>query len=78
MTQDRKQLIISVPDRKAGSCLDPKLPGTALQEGGKKVPSLPSSSKKSQLRPSGDGETMRRDKEESIQDVMKEDQRPTE
>jgi hypothetical protein len=26
----------SVPDRETGSCLDPMLPGTGLQEGGKK------------------------------------------
>jgi hypothetical protein len=31
----------SVPDRKMGNCLDTKLPGTSLQEGGKKGPALP-------------------------------------
>jgi hypothetical protein len=68
----------NVPDRKMGSCLDPKFPGTGLQEGGKKGPGLPSPGKKSQLRPSRGGETMRGDKEESIPDAMKEDQQPTE
>jgi hypothetical protein len=45
---------------------------------GEKGPGQSSPSTKSQLEPSRDGETMRRGKEESIQDVMKEDQRPTE
>ncbi len=67
-----------MPDRETGSCLDPKLPGTGLQEGGKKGPSPPSLGRKSQLEPSTDGETMRRDKEESIPEAMKEDQRPAE
>jgi hypothetical protein len=31
----------SEPDRKTGDWLDPKLPGTGLQEGGKKGPALP-------------------------------------
>ncbi len=69
---------INVPDRKTGSYLDPKLPGIGLQEGGKKGPGPPSPSKKSQLRPSRDPKTMKGDKEESILDAMKEDQRPTE
>jgi hypothetical protein len=73
-----KVCVVCVPDRKTGSCLDPKLQGNGLQEGEKKGPGLPSHSKKSQLRPCRDGETMRGDKEESIPDAMKEDQRPTE
>jgi hypothetical protein len=45
---------------------------------GGKGPGVPSPGTKNQLRPSKDGETMRVDKEESIPDAMKEDQRPTE
>jgi hypothetical protein len=67
-----------VPDREVGNCLDPELPGTGLQERGKKGPGPPRPSKKSQLEPNRDGETMGRGKEESIQDMMEEDQWPTE
>ncbi len=69
---------MNVPHREAGNCLDPELPGTGLQEGGKKGPGPPSPSKKSQLEPSRDGEIMGRGKEEPIPEVMKEDQQSTE
>ncbi len=45
--------------------------------GGRGGRSPPSPGKKSQLESSKDGETMERDKEEPIPDVMEEDQRPT-
>jgi hypothetical protein len=61
-----------------GSCLDPELPGTGLQKERGEGPGPPYSGEKSQLKPSRDGENMRRDREEPILDVMKEDQRPTE
>ncbi len=64
-------MYIVVLDRETGSGLD-------LAGRGKKGPGPPNPSKKSQLEPCRDGETMRRDKEESIPDTMKEDQRPTE
>jgi hypothetical protein len=64
---------VLVADTKMGSCLDPKLPGTDLQEGGKKGPGPPSPGEKSQLRPSRDGETVRGDKEVSIWGTMKKD-----
>jgi hypothetical protein len=68
---------LSMPDRETGSCLDPKLPGTGLQVRRKRA--WPAQSwLKSQLEPSRDEGTMRRGKEESIPDMMKEDQRPTE
>ncbi len=41
------------------------------------VPGPSCSGEKSQLEPSRDGENMRRGREEPIQDMMKEDQRPT-
>jgi hypothetical protein len=66
-------VILLVPNRTTGSCLDPKLTRTSLQEGGKKGPGLPSLDKKSQLKPSRDGETMIGDKEEPIPDAMMED-----
>ncbi len=47
-----------VPNRKTSSCLDPKFPGTGLQEGrggGGGGPGPPISGKKSPLRPSRDG-----------------------
>jgi hypothetical protein len=69
---------ICVPDREAGSCVDPELPGTGLQERGKYYLDLSSPSKKSQLEPIRDEGTMGRGKEEPILDVMEEDQRLTE
>ncbi len=45
---------------------------------GEKGPGPPSPSKMSQLEPSRDGETMRRNKDESILDAMREDQGQTE
>jgi hypothetical protein len=68
----------SVPNKETGSCLDPKLHGTGLQKEGGEGPSPFYSREKSQLEPSRDGENMRRDREEPIPDLMKEDQRPTE
>ncbi len=68
---------VNVPDRETGSCPDSKPPGTVCRKG-EKGPSPPSPGKKSQLEPSRDGETTKRDKEESIPDAMKEDQRSTE
>ncbi len=65
-------------NRKIGNCLDPELPGTGLHKGGDAGPGPPCSRIKSQLGPSRDVEKWRRDKEEPILDVMKEDQRPTE
>jgi hypothetical protein len=61
-----------------GSCLDPELPGTSLQKEGDEGPSPPYPGEKCQLEPSRDEENMRRDREEPILDVMKEDQWPTE
>jgi hypothetical protein len=58
-----------VPDRETGSCLDPRFAGR-----GKKSPASLALVKRVQLEPSRDVETMRRDKEEPIPDVMKEDQ----
>jgi hypothetical protein len=70
-----KQMEI-VLDREMGSCLDPKLPGTGLRNG-EKGPGPPFPGKESQLEPGTDEGTMRREKEEYILDVMKEDQWPT-
>jgi hypothetical protein len=70
--------IICVPDRKTGSCQEPELPGTGPQKEGGEGPSPQNSGEKSQLEPSRDGENMRRDREDPILDVVKEDQRPTE
>jgi hypothetical protein len=67
-----------VPDKETGSCLDPELPGTGLQKEGGEGPSPPYPGEKSQLEPSRDGENMRREREEPIKDMMKEDQRLTE
>ncbi len=67
-----------VPDKEAGSCLDPELPGTGLQTEGGEGPGPPYSGEKSQLEPSKGGGKMRRSGGESIPDVMKEDQQPTE
>ncbi len=66
-------LRLPVLDRETGSCLDPSFAGR-----GEKGPSTPGPGKKSQLEPSRDRETMRRDKEEPVLDAMKEDQWPTE
>ncbi len=65
-------------DKKVGSCLDPELPGSDLGRGADAGPGLPNLKEKSQLEPSRDGGDMGKDKEEPIQDVMQEDQRPTE
>ncbi len=59
-----------MPDGKMGSCLDPWLPRTGLQERGGKGLGRHSSGKKSQLEPRRDGEKVRRDREEHILDVM--------
>jgi hypothetical protein len=68
-----------VPDKIVGSCLDPGLPGTSLGGGGSDVgPGPPSLKEKSQLEPGRDGRGMMMNKEEPIQDVMQEDQQPTE
>jgi hypothetical protein len=67
-----------VPDRETGTCLDPEVPGTGLPKEGNAGPGPPYSGKKSQLEPSRDGENMRKEREEPILDVMKEDQQPTE
>jgi hypothetical protein len=67
-----------VPNRKTGNCLDPELPGTGLQKEGGEGPGPPYSREKSQSEPSRDEENIRRDREELILDVMKEDQRPSE
>ncbi len=66
-------------DKVTGSCLDPELPGTSLQVegGGGEGPGPLYSGKKSQLKPSRDGENMRGDREEPILDMMEEDQQPT-
>jgi hypothetical protein len=72
-----------VSNRNTGS-LDPGLPGTGLQrrirEGEGKAearPGLPTGEGKDQLESGRDGGNMIKDKEESIRDVMQEDQRPT-
>ncbi len=67
-----------MPDRKISSCLDPELPGTSLQKEGDESPSPPYPGEKCQLEPSRDEENIRRDREEPILDVMKNNQRPTE
>ncbi len=67
-----------MPDKKMGSCLDPELPGTSLQERREEGPDPPGPGKKSQFEPIRDGGTMGKDKEEPIPDVMEEGQRPTE
>jgi hypothetical protein len=60
-----------VPDKKVGSCLDPELPRTGLRGVGLDAGSGQTSLKeKSQLEPSRDGG--------DVQDVMQEDQQPTE
>ncbi len=68
-----------MPDKKLGSCLDPELPRTGLRgvglDEGLGPPSL---KEKNQLEPSRDGGDVTRDREEPIQDVMQEDQQPTE
>jgi hypothetical protein len=74
----KKTLYPVVPDGKTGSCLDPELLGTGLQERGEKRPGPPSSGRNSQLEPGRDGETVRRDREKPITDMMEEDQWPTE
>jgi hypothetical protein len=63
-----------VPDKEMGSCLDPELPGTGLQKEEGEGPGPPYPGEKSQLEPSRDRENMRRDREDPIPDVMKEDQ----
>ncbi len=50
---------VSVPDKEAGSCLDPELPGTGLQTEGGEGPGPPYSGEKSQLEPGRDGENDR-------------------
>jgi hypothetical protein len=71
-------LYITVPNKKMGSCPDPELPGTGLRKGADAGPGPPNLKEKSQLETSRDGGDMRKGGEEPIQDVMKEDQRPTE
>jgi hypothetical protein len=66
--------IIVVPDKEAGSYLDPELPGTGLWTEGGEGPGPPNSGEKSKLEPSRDGGNMRRNGGEPILDVMKEDQ----
>jgi hypothetical protein len=67
-----------VPDKETGSCLDPELPETVLQTEGGEGPGPHYSRVKSQLEPSRkNGENMRI-VGESIPDMMKEDQWPTE
>jgi hypothetical protein len=71
-------LVVHVPDKETGSCLDPELPGTSLWTEVVEGPSPPYSGEKSQLQSSRDEENMRRSGGEPILDVMKEDQQPTE
>ncbi len=66
-----------MPGKETGSCLDLELPETGLQTEGGEGPGPPYPREKSQLEPCKDGENMRRSVGESIPDVMKEDQRPT-
>ncbi len=61
-----------------GSCLDPEFPGASPWEGVDARAGPPNLKAKSQLELSRDGGEMREVKEEPIQDVMQEDQRPTE
>jgi hypothetical protein len=62
-----------------GSYLDPEVPKTGLRGGvGCRPRPLPSFQVKSQLESGRNGRDMTRDRNESIQDVMQEDQRPTE
>jgi hypothetical protein len=70
------QLVLIVPDRNTGSCLDPGLPGTSLGrgkgEGVEAGPGLPNREEKDQLESSRDGGNIMRGKEEPIRDVMQE------
>ncbi len=68
----------TVPDKKAGSCPDPELPGTSLGRGADAGPGPPNLKKKSKLEPGRDGRNIGKGKEEPIRDVMQKDQRPTE
>ncbi len=74
-----------MPDGNMGSCLDPGLPGAGPQRraGKGKVeaeagPGPPIGEGEDKLESSRDGGNMIKDKEESIQNAMQEDQRPTE
>jgi hypothetical protein len=74
-----------VPDRNTGDCLDPELSGTGLQtragreEGEAEAgPGLPVRAGEDLLEPSRDGGNMMEDNKESIRDVMRKDQQPTE
>jgi hypothetical protein len=55
-----------------------EIPGTGLQIEGGEGPGLPRPKKKSHLEPNRDGKNMMTSKGESIPDVMKEEQQPTE
>jgi hypothetical protein len=64
--------------KETDSCPDPEFPGAGLRTEGGEGLGLPYFGEKSQLEPSRDGENMRRNGGEPIQEVIKEDQRPTE
>jgi hypothetical protein len=54
----------SVPGMEIGSCLDPRENGTGLEGGGEAGPSLPERRKDRQLKPSRDGDKMRKEEYE--------------
>ncbi len=65
-------------DRTKGQLPGSRAPGNGLQERREMGSGLLSSGRKSQLKPSREEENMRRDREEPILDVTKEQQQPTE
>ncbi len=74
-----------MPDSSAGSCLDPRLPGTGLEsrarqrEGEAEAgPGPPSGGGGQQLGSSRDGGNMTEDREKPIRDMMQQGQHPKE
>ncbi len=54
----------TVPDMEVGSCLDPGENRAVLEGGAKARPGLPERGKDGQLKPSRDGDNMRKEEEE--------------
>ncbi len=53
-----------MPDVETGSCLDPGKNRTGLEGGGKAGPGSPERGKDRQLKPSRDGDNMKKEKED--------------
>jgi hypothetical protein len=53
-----------VPDEETGSCLDPGKNRTGLEGGGKAEPGSPERGKDRQLKPSGEGDNMKKEEDE--------------